>query len=190
MARRVPGFYCVIWDIHGPPSVPFYAGLLCVGQFCVIWDKYGVNLSLFTQMGIASRVRCLCSLASICVLLPVRNRRHLRVSICPFLRRRGFAYRCLRRRGSSRVRCLLCVIRDKAEGRSVPFYADGFTQTGTGARVGLALGEGWCTLAYASAWHYVTQSPQGRNAARVSGLWWVRGGFSYLPTVQFCTYRE
>lgn len=36
-----------------------------------------------------------------------------------------------------------------------------------------------CNIGRASAWHYVTQSPQGRNAARVSGLWWVRGGFLY-----------
>ncbi len=35
----------------------------------------------------------------------------------------------------------------------------------------------WCTLVFASAWRYVTQLPQGRNAARVSGLFRVRGGF-------------
>ena len=66
-------------------------------------------------------------------------------------------------------------------------YADGFTQTGADVHVGLALGQGWCTLAYASAWHYVTQSPQGRNAARVSGLWWVRGGFSYPLISAHCS---
>lgn len=30
-------------------------------------------------------------------------------------------------------------------------------------------------------WRYVTQSPQGRNTARVSDRWRVRGGFSYAP---------
>ena len=38
----------------------------------------------------------------------------------------------------------------------------------------------WCTLVFASAWRYVTQLPQGRNAARVSGLFRVRGGFLYI----------
>ena len=45
----------------------------------------------------------------------------------------------------------------------------------------------WCTLVLASAWRYVTQLPQGRNAARVSGLFRVRGGFSYMrPDMSGC----
>ena len=38
-------------------------------------------------------------------------------------------------------------------------------------------------LIEASAWRYVTQLPQGRNAARVSGLCRVRGGFSVFVRI-------
>ena len=42
----------------------------------------------------------------------------------------------------------------------------------------------WCNMARASAWRYVTQLPQGRNAARVSGLFRVRGGFSISSPIR------